>query len=469
MDKKEQVSESELFKLEQENYEKLAKKYPDQMVRSSQYDPATALQYVGITGVNPSLTGYLRYYPQDFIVEELKGEGDQTTIDPSTEPFTQEISEGETIYADLVKIGIGTFEAINQLSSQVGISPQKVGYAGMKDGRALTSQRVSIRGTTVEKLNALPKSHFFIKPKQIGKGAISPGQLVGNRFTITVRTEQDIDEQAFSESLQKLGKDGFPNFFGTQRFGHRLINPHLGLLLSQGKPEEAIRAFLVGTSPFDVPIYKSMRVKAKESYGDWQKMKKTFDILPYKFRHERLLLDALIAGDRPTQALLAIQDQVRFWFYSYGSFLVNQFLSQAMAGQVTSPDPLPLPQTSDEADRLFDYYLERDNTKDYQEHLRPYPFLRRRSRTIPPWITPQIHGHAISNKKIVVVNFSLPKAVYATTFLMFLFRLHGGNPIPTWVEATDIDAKKEVGAGSVTATLEKLEPPTQRRVVEGEI
>lgn len=470
MDIPEHLTDTELFEIEQANFTRLQEKYPDKLTRSDQFDPVEGLEYIGIHGVAPTLSGYLRYYPQDFIVEEIKdNEQDQTTIDPPTEiPQLQTTEKQQTLYADLVKIGIGTFEAVNILAEQLGIPPQKIGYAGMKDGRAVTSQRVSIRGTTGEKLNTLPKSNLFLKPKHTGQGAISPGQLVGNRFTITVRTKETINAQELQDSLHALEESGFLNFFGTQRFGHRMINAYLGMLLSQGNFEEAIKVFLIGCGPFDVPLYISLRKKAAQHYGDWTAMKKIFDILPYKFRHERVLLHSLITGDTPGKALYALRDQVRFWFYSYGSYLVNEIMSETLLGKREIPDPLPMPQTGTEADLLFAPYLKRDGTADYQRYIEKLSFIKRKARTIPAWITPNIHTYTIIDGNIAILSFSLPKGVYATTFLMFLFRLHAGNPIPTWVNEKELDAKTQLHTGSVADTLQHLKIPEEHRVTEEE-
>ena len=109
-------------------------------------DDDASLRSIGIEGVyGDRPVGYLKLYPQDFVVEEISKEGTVRTIDLGDDSALMD-GEGSTYYADLVKMGISTLEAKEQLAHALHIDEKNIGYAGIKDKLALTSQVISIRG-----------------------------------------------------------------------------------------------------------------------------------------------------------------------------------------------------------------------------------------------------------------------------------------------------------------------------------
>jgi tRNA pseudouridine13 synthase len=55
------------------------------------------------------------------------------------------------------------------------------------------------------------------------------GQNAGNRFIITLRAGKSVDEnikEQIAKYLQPIQQYGFPNCFGTQRFGKGMRNFH---------------------------------------------------------------------------------------------------------------------------------------------------------------------------------------------------------------------------------------------------
>jgi TruD family tRNA pseudouridine synthase len=446
-----------LYAQEKANAAHLEKLSPEAFQRLIITNPDSQLKQIGITNLPERPDGFIRYLHQDFIVEEITSDGSIATIEPSSSTLPPESLEGPTIYADLVKIGRGTTEAIRELAHELGIKPEQIGYAGMKDGRALTSQRISIRGAQLELLQKLPRAQQFLKILHAGKGALFPGNLKGNRFTIFVRTQRLPDQHMLEPNIASLATDGFPNFYGVQRFGNRLINADLGRLVCQGKSEEAVKLFLTAGGPNDLPAHAAIRQKVNQVYGQWDNMRSTFDILPYSFRHERSVINHL--SSHPTDwtgALNTIPDQIKFWVYGYVSYLVNKILSEAWQGSREIPDPLPLPLGNIAGDELYQPWLDQDATSNYRQHLRFFPYLVQKPRSLNPWIFPKIHS-VKSHEAGAILCFSLPKGVYATTFLMFSFRLHEGLPIPDWVKSVAIDTQAVVGIGSVESALSYLD------------
>src|SRR6476660_9878128 len=78
--------------------------------------------------------GVIKQRPEDFFVQEI--------------PLYEPSGEGEHVYAEIQKVGISTFEAIDRIARALDVSPRGIGYAGMKDAQAVTRQSLSILGTT---------------------------------------------------------------------------------------------------------------------------------------------------------------------------------------------------------------------------------------------------------------------------------------------------------------------------------
>src|SRR3954469_5087399 len=84
----------------------------------------------------PGIGGAIKQRPEDFFVQEV--------------PLYEPSGEGEHVYAEIQKVGLTTFDAINRIARFLDIASRDIGYAGLKDARAITRQVLSIPGTTPE-------------------------------------------------------------------------------------------------------------------------------------------------------------------------------------------------------------------------------------------------------------------------------------------------------------------------------
>ncbi|RMD58361.1 tRNA pseudouridine(13) synthase TruD [Candidatus Woesearchaeota archaeon] len=132
----------------------------------------------------------IKHFPEDFVVDEVS----------SVVPF----KEGAFSYFILRKKNRSTFEALDMLSQAWRINRNSLGYAGLKDKRAITSQVCSIKGAFREFSNSFVSVEFFGK----GSRPVSLGDLEGNRFRITVRGVRELPDI----------RPRFLNLFGSQRF-----------------------------------------------------------------------------------------------------------------------------------------------------------------------------------------------------------------------------------------------------------
>jgi TruD family tRNA pseudouridine synthase len=190
---------------QQKSLELYKTKNPGLLRRPPKWPEAEVLREIGAWCLpkNKPL-GYIRLFPQDFIVEEKASDGETIKINkaPKGEEDGQENgAEGASIYADLVKAGIPTNVAIERLAHGLGIAPNRIGFAGLKDAEAVTSQRISFPAAIgIEKLKSLKTENIHLSGFRCGKGAVSPGALSGNVFTIVVRTEKAISPVDFDEN-----------------------------------------------------------------------------------------------------------------------------------------------------------------------------------------------------------------------------------------------------------------------------
>ncbi len=444
------------------------KRVPELFERAPMTDSPEFLRWIGIEESDVKLPlGYLKYMPQDFIVEEILPSEETITAEPgSAEPNLT--AEGLTYYADLVKLGVDTLAAKHELAHVLGIDEKGVSYAGIKDRLALTAQRLSIRGLEdPQKFAAVNAENFFLKNIVRGKGAIANGDLKGNRFIITVRTDHVLsaeEKERIKTKAEELKTDGFWNFFHFQRFGTpRLLSHWLGLLLLKGEYEETVKTFITYPTARELPYFKKIREELLPLWGNWSALKEKLDQFPYHFQHERAFVDHLLKspGDF-LGALKELPDQIRLWMYAYDCFLFNRKLSSLIKeGEV--PMRLPLVTSFNPKDwEPYLSYLEADKVKLPSGSYRDFPFIRVESRAWPTLQKVEIHSVEFA-ESAVVFAFSLPKGSYATAFLANFFTLVSGLPAPAGIWTGSLDAKEVAGLGTLEHVLSRFKTVLERR------
>ena len=148
----------------------------------------------------------LRAEPEDFQVREILG-------------FTPEGS-GQHRMLWVEKRDLTTEQVARVLARLAGVAPVAVGYAGLKDRRALTWQWFSIdlAGRPEPDWSALELPGVRILEIHPHRRKLARGALRGNAFRIRLRDFRG-DRGEVENRLDRLGVGGFPNYFGEQRFG----------------------------------------------------------------------------------------------------------------------------------------------------------------------------------------------------------------------------------------------------------
>ena len=446
-----------LYLDEQEILKKYQAEDPALVTSQRLYDYDEILKHIGIDidfGYLPQ--GYLNLYPQDFVVEELGEENNLSTIEPGGFKIPEEKQSGQaTLYAELVKVGLSTLEAVGNLTKALGAPAGSVGYGGIKDKVAVTSQKVSLRNIDFKKLDELHVPGLFLKNFFWGKGVMEKGRISGNQFTILVRTATTLGDGWLKGSLAKV-EDGFYNFYYLQRFGSpRLLSHQLGELILQKNYEGTIETFLTQIGVQNVPLITQIRQQVKESFGDWVKLEALFNALPYTFRLELEIVKYLKPNPQDfLGALKNIKDQTTLWVYAYASYLFNLTLSKLINEGRGLPKTLPL-LLNPEAAAIENYklYLNQAKINDLKSALSPFPglFLNKKNTALTKMPVKIIQAKIINNG--VMIAFQLPTGAYATTFLAHLFSLYRGLPLPEWLANREkYDTKKILNLGSIAET-----------------
>lgn len=170
----------------------------------------------------PGTGGLVRVAEEDFSVEEL--------------PLYEASGAGEHLLLTVEKRGLSTPELVRALTGALGASDRDAGTAGLKDKRAVTVQRISVRtGKSPEEALQLAGPGYRVLSAARHSSKLRPGHLRGNRFRIVVRgvgPEAQARAEAVCNRLRALGA---ANLFGPQRFGKYGDNAALGeaILLRQ--------------------------------------------------------------------------------------------------------------------------------------------------------------------------------------------------------------------------------------------
>jgi tRNA pseudouridine13 synthase len=156
--------------------------------------------------------GVIRSLPEDFEVVE------QLAFTPA--------GEGEHVYLRVRKTGQNTRWVAKRLAEAAGVAYGAIGYAGLKDRRAVAEQWFSVHlpGSGVMEPPALEGVEVLDTVRHTAK--LRTGQVQENRFRIRIREVRG-DTDALLHRASRLPELGVPNYFGAQRFGHDAANLQL--------------------------------------------------------------------------------------------------------------------------------------------------------------------------------------------------------------------------------------------------
>jgi tRNA pseudouridine13 synthase len=253
--------------------------------------------------------GVIKRQVEDFWVEEL--------------PLYAPIAEGEHTFFEIRKVGLSTFRAVRAIANALGVPPNQIGYAGLKDAQATTCQVLSVQGVPPEAVAALDLANIRVMWAERHRNKLKVGHLRGNRFTIRIR---ELSPSALPPSqaiMDVLIQRGVPNRYGAQRFGQRGDSARLGHRVLRRDAKGFISAFL--GSPGSGESEPVQEARSRFDAGEWQE---ALLLLPRSMADERKALRQLIASHGDYQrAYAAVPKRLKVFLLSaYQSALFNRVL-----------------------------------------------------------------------------------------------------------------------------------------------
>jgi tRNA pseudouridine13 synthase len=167
----------------------------------------------------PGTGGLIKTEPQDFEVEEI--------------PAYLPCGQGEFLYLWIEKRGMGAAYFQRQVAQRLGLAASDVGSAGLKDRHAITRQWISVPALAASRLPQLEGEGLRVLQVSRHTNKLRPGHLHGNRFRILIRAASASAE--LDQALDRLRREGLPNFYGRQRFGNDAETLATGLALLHGE------------------------------------------------------------------------------------------------------------------------------------------------------------------------------------------------------------------------------------------
>ncbi len=270
--------------------------------------------------------GTIRNQYEDFYVEEI--------------PEIIPTGEGPNVYIWIEKLGRTTLDVVLDIARDLHISRKRMGFAGMKDKKALTRQWICIANMdSEEQLNqvkALDGTIYktdFLKIVR-GRKKLRMGQLKGNKFKILIRDLDDIESSAdvANNVLKQLEVTGVPNYFGWQRFGKPRTNTHLvGEALVENDLAKAVGRYIGNPSEEESPENQM----ARQAYDEGN-FEESLNLMGKGMRYEKMMIKELIRDSKKGEltdksymnALHALPKPLqRMFVHAYQSYLFNEAVS----------------------------------------------------------------------------------------------------------------------------------------------
>jgi tRNA pseudouridine13 synthase len=309
--------------------------------------------------------GRLRDRPEDFRVRELEAF--------DVQPVDADVGDYPHVVCRVTLRGWDTNDFAKRLSDAIGMSRERVAWAGTKDKHAVTTQLFSLDGVDPD---AVPDDIADADVEVLGRTgrAIQFGDLAGNAFEIRVsdptHPERSRDVTADLRAFADRDDDrvAVPNYFGQQRFGSRRPVTHeVGRAVVRGDWQGAVMAYLGNPRDTEPEATQAARAAVQAAVDDaddrdavdWTGL---LDEMPRALGYERSMLHTLADGGTWRDALETVPANLqRLFVHAAQSDVFNRILSERLErglpftrpveGDVVcfsdgdGPDGLPLPDT----------------------------------------------------------------------------------------------------------------------------
>ncbi|MBS3124904.1 tRNA pseudouridine(13) synthase TruD [Candidatus Woesearchaeota archaeon] len=379
----------------------------------------------------------LRQKPDDFLVEEL--------------PLHELKQEGKYAVYKLQKVGMTTFAAEKVLAAHCGVQFKHIGFAGLKDTHARTTQYFSVETNNPESGNFKERN---VTSELVGflDQSIRTGDLKGNRFIITVRDLRDADIERVEQHVEQVAL-GIPNYFDSQRFGSlKGVKGFIAKDVLKGDYESAVKKIITATTRHQKATIRNMRKFILQNWGKWDLC---FDEVK-KLGLDRTVEGALVIhlANDPQDFKGAFRRTFKgireIFFSAYQSYVWNECIKQVVrqnskevysvpyeAGKLVFPRkwnngaqlgtfPLVAPDVQGAAEQMQILAnvlkIEKMTLPEFATDEHILVPRQREIMIVPQELEIEAGDDELNKrKKKVVLKFSLPKGAYATIVTKSLF------------------------------------------------
>jgi tRNA pseudouridine13 synthase len=303
--------------------------------------------------------------PSDFVVDEI--------------PLGEFKGRGNYLILHIQKYELTTWDMVAVFAEYMGVPAQKIGYAGLKDKHATTTQYISVDATYEKMLKKFYHKQIKILSTTRHSHSIRMGDLAGNRFSINLHFVDNIDAGKIEKVARKIAKNGLPNYFGYQRFGRDDNSVKQAKEMIQGDlfiEDSKVKNFLIS-------IYQSL------FFNDWLRERVNLTLESGESRFKLLEGDVYVtdSGKISTQKIIPTKE--------YDSKKLTP------TGLLCGRDVFRAKLAAREYEKKYDDEFLQE--KGYRREAIIYP--------------KDIVCNYVKKQTLLNISFSLPKGSYATVFL----------------------------------------------------
>ncbi|NRB41095.1 MAG: tRNA pseudouridine(13) synthase TruD [Pseudomonadales bacterium] len=155
-------------------------------------------------------------YPRLDISAEFKLSADDFCVfeELSFEPE----GEGEHVFIQVKKTTLTTEHLIGDIARLLNIAKRDIGYSGLKDKQAVTTQWLSFVWPIKDAIPELAGDNWQVLQSCRHLRKLKRGVHQHNRFMIRLKNISG-DRSVMEQRLSLIAAQGVPNYFGMQRFG----------------------------------------------------------------------------------------------------------------------------------------------------------------------------------------------------------------------------------------------------------
>ena len=267
--------------------------------------------------------GKLRTNPEDFVVNEIF-------------LYPKKVENGCFTIAEVSSKNWEAHRLVRELSKRLKISQKRICFAGTKDKRACSTQLMSFNNVSEDELSSIKIKDVSLKNIYRSDKPMRLGSLIGNRFEITVR---NIKKNIRSEQIERIASyleryEGFPNFYGVQRFGViRPITHIVGRHIIHGDFESAVMDYIA--NPIEREDEETYRLR--DDLHRSRDYSKALQSYPDVLNFEKAMLNRLaVDPDDFVGALQELPKNLLMMFINaYQSFLFNKMLSERIQKDIS--------------------------------------------------------------------------------------------------------------------------------------